>query len=105
MVYRIMIDHQGPLSCRELADLTRLTHGQVYYRLRQLRQWGLVRMKGKQWSVTEILTAEELDERVARPAGRLERGERRRRRAVRDRQLYALEQVLSAFRPRRSRHP
>src|SRR5690606_18743336 len=57
---------------QQLIRLTELSPGQIYYVLRKLRRYKLVRSAGRGWwHLAKDATDDELDELVAKPAGTL----------------------------------
>jgi hypothetical protein len=89
LIYQTMIDCGEPMYPKTIASKTRLTVGQVRYRLRGLRKYHLVEWGQAGWVVTQVLDAQGLDERVAAPAGKLGKGKQRKQRSAEEQARYA----------------
>lgn len=78
-----------PAHIQELIRITKLSPGQIYYVLRKLRRYKLVRNVARGWwCLAKDATDEELDELVAKPAGTLGKGKKRAEKMDEERAIY-----------------
>lgn len=94
LVYHAMRDFAKPIYPKALAFRTNLNPGQVRYRLRQLKKYGLVKYTGDGWVVAKELDSQGLDEQVARPAGKLGKARKRQQANAEERARWAGTKIM-----------
>jgi rubrerythrin len=94
-VYLVMLTQQEPCKAVTLVRLSGLSQRQVYYALKKLAVYDLV-TKTKTFYSATVMSDEELDEQVARPAGTLGKAEERRARYQRERAARAAKRLYEA---------
>ena len=79
-LYRTWLHFEQPMRVQELAMATGLSVYAVYYQLKKLREYGIaVGTSRGYWKLFPLSSPEEMDERIARPAGTFGKGARRHR--------------------------
>jgi len=94
-VYQTLRDAGQPLLPSALAAQMNFPPHRVNYALRKLRDYALVQREKAGWRAVAVSDAE-LDERVARPAGKLGRGAARREKYAAERAKYVGQIILRA---------
>lgn len=93
-VWVALSDVGRPARRKEIVSLTNLSPGQVSYRLRKLRTYGMVEYKERRWEMLPV-TRGRLDE-IAREAGTLGYRESKRHQHMRERAKRAAALILKA---------
>jgi len=93
MVYEALRGEQRTLLPKALSEKIGIPAHRVNYALRKLREYELVQRDKDGWRAVAVSSAE-LDERVARPAGKLGRGASRRARYAEERARYVGRIIL-----------
>jgi hypothetical protein len=94
-VYKAMLSLSQPMMPSALSALMSVPVHRVNYALGKLSGYGLVQRVCEGWCALKFSDAE-LDERVARPAGKLGRGTERRERYAAQRAMYVGNIILQA---------
>lgn len=94
-VYRAMVEAGQAFMPAALATYMRIPVHRVNYVLKKLSSYGLIQREKRGWRALAVSNAE-LDERVARPTGKLGKGAARRERYALQRALYIGQIILRA---------
>jgi hypothetical protein len=101
-VYRVLLTFTEPIRPSQLAAVGGVTDGQIRHILNKLLQFGLAeRVARGQW-VGYPATDEQLLERVARPTGKLGKGEARAALFTAERQIQIGQRILKAIQKRQN---
>lgn len=95
LVYTFLKEQEQPVKPAVIREHTKLSAFQVSHALKRLREYSLVLKADGKYTAVAMTTAD-LDERVARPAGTLGKGEDRRRRHERERGSQAAKRLYKA---------